>query len=228
MKTDSTRRLLWATAAFALALGACGGSAPDEDTAMNESGPIAHNLFPLPGMEDSIPLLTEKQTVILNTTTGKITLEIYPEAAPNAARRFIRLVQSGYYDNTPISRVVDGFVAQFGINWREPHSTWRDSNFDDDPTLFALARGTLAFAKAGPNTNSTQVFINFADNSRLAAQTFTVFGNVIAGMNFVDDFERVGDAGGGLDQTSLWAYGEDYLDQLATKPTMIESAYVVR
>lgn len=213
---------------FALALAGCSGPA-NEDTVMDASGPLAHNLFPLPGMEDSVPELTEKQTVIMNTTEGQITIEVYPEAAPNAARRFIRLVQQGYYDDTPVSRVVDGFVAQFGINWREPHVTMRDSTFDDDPSLFTLSRGTLAFAKAGPNTNSTQVFINYGDNSRLAANGgFTTFGNVIAGMNIVDSFKRVGDPSGGLDQGSLWAYGDEYIDQLTDKPTMIENAFVVQ
>ena len=210
-----------------LTLAGCSGPA-NEDAVMEESGPLAHNLFPLPGMEDAVPVLTEKQTVIMNTTAGRITIEVYPEAAPNAARRFIRLVQSGYYDNTPVSRVVDGFVAQFGINWREPHVTMRNSTFDDDPSLFALSRGTLAFAKSGPNSNSTQVFINYGDNSRLADNGgFTTFGNVVAGMNFVDQFKRVGDPSGGLDQTSLWAYGDDYIAQLTDKPTMIENAWVV-
>jgi len=193
---------------------------------MEDSGPIAHNLVPLPGMEETAPVLTQKQTVVMATTSGELRIEIYPEAAPNAARRFIRLVQSGYYNDTPVSRVVDGFVAQFGINWREPHVVMRDSNFDDDPSLFVLARGTLAFAKAGPNTNSTQVFINFQDNSRLVSDGFTVFGNVIAGMNFVESFVRAGDPSGGLDQGSLWAYGDSYIEQLSVKPTMIESAYV--
>src|SRR5690606_30208040 len=120
------------------------------------SSPIEHTLVPLPGMEDAVPTITRAERVLLQTTAGEVTIEVYPEAAPNAARRFLELVESGFYDATPVSRVVPGFVAQFGINWREPHRQWQNRNFDDDPTLFALERGTLAFAKAGPNTNSTQ------------------------------------------------------------------------
>jgi cyclophilin family peptidyl-prolyl cis-trans isomerase len=134
----------------------------------------------LPGKEASVPALTEVTTVRLATTGGEVVVEIYPQAAPNAAQRFVELVTSGYYDDTPVSRVVQGFVAQFGINWRDPHKAWEDRPFNDDPTLFALERGTLALAKAGPNTNSTQVFISYRENNRLAEPqfNFTVFGKV--------------------------------------------------
>jgi peptidyl-prolyl cis-trans isomerase A (cyclophilin A) len=185
-------------------------------------------LAPLPGRETSAPALTKKQTVTLQTTAGEIVIEVYPEAAPNAAQRFVELASSGFFDDTPISRVVPGFVAQFGINWREPHKAWDKRTFNDDPTYFALERGTLAFAKAGPNTNSTQVFINYAENNRLAdpRYNFTVFGKVSSGMDAVDKFVQVGDPSGGLDQDRLWADGGAYLESLTVKPTMIESAVV--
>ncbi len=199
-----------------------GSSAPDASSA------IAHTLVPLPGKENDVPVLTRATNVLLETTAGNVTIEVYPEAAPNAAQRFVELVESGFYDDTPVSRVVPGFVAQFGVNWREPHVSWRTRTFPDDPTLFALERGTLAFAKAGPNTNSTQVFINYAENNRLAdpQYNFTVFGKVVDGMDVVDAFEQVGDPSGGLDQTRLWSDGAAYLDGLETKPTMIERAVV--
>ena len=135
-----------------------------------------------------------------------------PEAAPNAAQRFVELASSGFFDETPISRVVPGFVAQFGVNWRQPHKAWKNRKFNDDPTKFALERGTLAFAKAGPNTNSTQVFINYAENNRLAdpRYNFTAFGKVVSGMDVVDKFVQVGDPSGGLDQERLWADGGAY------------------
>jgi homoserine O-acetyltransferase len=138
-------------------------------------------------------------------------------------------VTSGFYDDTPISRVVPGFVAQFGVNWREPHKAWKEKTFDDDPTYFALERGTLAFAKAGPNSNATQVFINYAQNNRLAdpRYNFTVFGEVVGGMDVVDKFVHVGDASLGLDQDRLWRDGGAYLDSLTEKPTMIQHASVV-
>jgi cyclophilin family peptidyl-prolyl cis-trans isomerase len=191
--------------------------------------PIATNLKPLPGHEGDAPKLTRKATVRMQTTAGDIVIDVFPEAAPNAAKRFVELVSSGFYDDTPISRVVPGFVAQFGVNWREPHNAWKEKNFDDDPTYFALERGTLAFAKAGVNSNSTQVFINYAQNNRLAdpRYNFTVFGEVVSGMDVVDKFVRVGDPSYGLDQDRLWQDGGAYLDSLAEKPTMIQHAAVV-
>jgi cyclophilin family peptidyl-prolyl cis-trans isomerase len=227
---------------LALGLAACGGSPdgesapaaapppiPDENIPPQVSGETRMTpLVPLPGKEAAAPRITQIVEVLFSTTAGEITIEVYPEAAPNAAARFIELVESGYYDNTPVSRVVPGFVAQFGVNWRAPHNAWRVRSFNDDPTLFALERGTLAFAKAGPNTNSTQVFINYAENNRLAdpQYNFTVFGAVVAGMEFVDAFVQVGDPSGGLDQSRLWANGDAYLASLDIQPTMIQSARV--
>lgn len=200
------------------------------DTHEGTPAPASTPLVPLPGLEARAPALTEKFTVLMETSGGSLTLELYPQAAPNAVQRFIELVDSGFYNNTPISRVVPGFVAQFGVNWREPHKAWEEKTFNDDPSLFALERGTLAFAKAGPNTNSTQVFINYAENNRLAsrAYNFTTFGKVVSGMEVVDAFVEVGEPGMGLDQQRLWEDGEAYLNELTVKPTMILDAQVVR
>jgi len=185
-------------------------------------------LSPLSNVTAPIPPLTQKSTVRMVTTAGEVVIEVYPQAAPHAAQRFIELVSSGFYDDTPVSRVVTGFVAQFGVNWRAPHREWQNRNFDDDPTLFSLERGTLAFAKGGPNTNSTQVFINYKENNQLAdpRYNFTVFGKVVSGMDVVDRFVKVGDPNGGLDQGRLWADGGAYLESLPVKPTMIETATV--
>ncbi|HUQ52767.1 MAG TPA: peptidylprolyl isomerase [Gammaproteobacteria bacterium] len=188
-------------------------------------------LPPLPGKEGAAPAITQVTRVRLATTGGDVVIEVYPEAAPNAAKRFVELVTSGFYDDTPVSRVVPGFVAQFGVNWREPHKSWKTREFVDDPGYFALERGTLAFAKAGqPNTASTQVFINYRDNNRLTepspSLSFWVFGKVVEGMDVVDKFAQVGDPSGGLDQNRLWADGGAYLESLPQKPTMIEKATV--
>ena len=185
-------------------------------------------LSPLPNVTAPIPALTQKTTVHLVTTAGEVVIEVYPQAAPHAAQRFIELVRSGFYDDTPVSRVVTGFVAQFGVNWRSPHKDWENRPFDDDPSLFSLERGTLAFAKGGLNTNSTQVFINYKENNQLAVPryNFTVFGKVVSGMDVVERFVQVGDPSGGLDQGRLWADGGVYLASLPVKPTMIETATV--
>jgi cyclophilin family peptidyl-prolyl cis-trans isomerase len=190
----------------------------------------AAKLKPLPGKEGVVPALTQATTIRLTTTAGEVVIEVYPAAAPNAAQRFVELTSSGFYDDTPISRVVAGFVAQFGVNWRDPHKTWENRYFRDDPTLFALERGTLAFAKSGADSNSTQVFINYRENNRLAdpQYNFTVFGKVVSGMDVVDKFVQVGDPSGGLDQGRLWADGGAYLESLVVKPTMIQTPTVVQ
>lgn len=241
-------RKLCSAAALGLILGACQQETPaptdtTETVTTRELAPAvvatpaaapapaeeALALAPLPGKEAAAPPLTQKTTINMLTTAGNLVIEVYPEAAPNAALRFIELVESGFYDDTPISRVVPGFVAQFGINWREGHKDWENNHFDDDPTLFALERGTLAFAKAGIDTNSTQVFINYAENNRLAdpQYNFTVFGKIVSGMDVVDMFADVGEPGMGLDQGLLWTDGGAYLESLDEKPTMIVSATVV-
>jgi cyclophilin family peptidyl-prolyl cis-trans isomerase len=213
-----------------LVLAGCGSNGEGQAGAPAAGGTAAPSqeapLTPLPGK--TAPALTQATTVRLATDAGDVVIEIYPQAAPNAAKRFVELAQSGFFDDTPVSRVVPGFVAQFGINWREPHNAWDKRPFNDDPSLFALERGTLAFAKAGPNTNATQVFINYRENNRLAEPqlNFSAFGKVIEGMEIVDKFVQVGDPSGGLDQGRLWADGGNYLASLPVKPTMIEKATV--
>jgi cyclophilin family peptidyl-prolyl cis-trans isomerase len=228
----SFRRLPTTAPLIAALLVACqpkGDQADADQGPSAAAGAAAGTLAPLPDYDGTVPPLTQSTRIRMRTTAGEITIAVYPAAAPNAAKRFVELVQAGYYNDTPISRVVPGFVAQFGVNWRAPHKSWKDRNFNDDPTIFALERGTLAFAKAGRNTNSTQVFINYAENNRLAdpQYNFTVFGKVVGGMDVVDRFVQVGDPSGGLDQGRLWADGGAYLESLAVKPTMIQSAEVI-
>ncbi len=224
-----------AATVFVLLLVACqpgneDGSSPPAASPSAGGAAAAPKLAPLPGKVSAPPVLTEVTTVRLATTAGDVVIEVYPQAAPNAAKRFVELVRSGFYDGTPVSRVVPGFVAQFGINWRDPHNAWDDRPFNDDPSLFSLERGTLAFAKRGPNTNATQVFINYRENNRLAEPqlNFSAFGKVVEGMDVVDSFMQVGDPSNGLDQDRLWADGGNYLESLPVKPTMIENATVVQ
>ena len=225
MAIDNARRfaVLVSLAALLAACGQPGGSVPaakQAAPAVKEAAPAAQsaaitsNLKPLPEHEKDAPPLTKKSTVRMQTTAGELVIDVFPDAAPHAAQRFLELVSSGFYDDTPISRVVPDFVAQFGVNWREPHKAWKDKDFDDDPTYYALERGTLAFAKSGANMNSTQVFINYKENNRLAEPryNFTVFGEIVSGMDVVDKFARVGDPSLGLDQNRLWQDGGAYLD----------------
>lgn len=188
---------------------------------LNKSAEVPHTLKAL--REKYVPTITQKHTLVMKTSEGDVVIELYPQAAPNAVKRFLDLTATGFYVNTPVSRVVEGFVAQFGVNWRAPHNKEKENQFDDDPSLFSLDRGTVCFAKAGPNTNSTQVFINYKKNNFLAdpRYNFTVFGKVVEGMDVVDSFVQVGSPSGGLDQGRLWSRGGEYIDSLRVKPSMI-------
>ena len=175
------------------------------------------------------PEITEVVKVLMITDAGELVIEVYPQAAPNAAKQFLELVEAGFYDGTPLFRVVKKpkpFVAQFGIN--SDMAECKDKNFDDDPTLFQLTRGTLAFAKAGPNTNSTQVFINYTENNSLAdpKYNFTTFAQVVEGMEIADSWVSVGDPGMGLSQGPLWK-NHHSVKELDKKPNMIETMKIM-
>ncbi len=188
---------------------------------------ICQKLTPLEGK--AAPELVEVVRVRMVTDKGDLLIEVYPEAAPNAAHRFLELVEAGFYDNTPIFRVVrkpEPFVAQFGINSKFP--LLENKNFKDDPSFFQMERGTLAFAKDGPDTNSTQVFINYRENNRLTVpeRNFSAFGKVVSGMENADLWVPVGDERMGLDQDALWK-NTRIVDTMDPKPTMIELMEVV-
>jgi cyclophilin family peptidyl-prolyl cis-trans isomerase len=117
-------------------------------------------------------------------------------------------------------------VVQWGINSAPKFRGYKEKFFKDEPSLFHLGPGTLAFAKAGPDTNSTQVFVNLADNSRLTAQKFTVFAKITKGFQIFQECKQVGDPNMGLDQGRLYADTPGYLAGLSEKPVMILQAEV--
>ena len=122
-----------------------------------------------------------------DTTKGKFTVEVTRSLSPNGADRFYNLVRSGYFTDVVFFRVVPGFMCQFGIHGDPSVSAkWRDANIADDPVKGSNTRGTITFATAGPNTRTTQLFINFGDNVGLDGQGFSPFGKVTAGMDVVD------------------------------------------
>lgn len=177
----------------------------------------------LPGVK--APKLTKMVKAKFKTSQGDLLIEIYPEAAPGAAKRFIELIKAGFYDNTPIFRVEPGFVCQFGINSKPGMIDWKEKMFADDPSYFKLEEGTLAFAKAGPDTNSTQVFINYGDNSGLVSQGFTAFGKVIKGYEHATKFKQIPEAG---DQGALWADTDGFIKSLPNKPDQIIKAEIIK
>jgi peptidyl-prolyl cis-trans isomerase A (cyclophilin A) len=121
------------------------------------------------------------------TTAGNFVVEVHRDWAPLGADRFYNLVKNGYFTNASFFRVVPGFVVQFGLSANPAvNKVWKDADIQDDPVVQSNKRGFLVFATAGPNTRTTQLFINYADNSRLDGMGFAPFGQVVEGMDVVD------------------------------------------
>jgi cyclophilin family peptidyl-prolyl cis-trans isomerase len=103
-----------------------------------------------------------------DTSAGPFVILVHRSWAPKGADRFYNLVKYGFFDNARFFRVLPNFMAQFGINGDPAvQRPWENANLTDDPATQSNRRGTITFANAGPNTRSTQVFINFRDNSFL-------------------------------------------------------------
>ena len=166
-----------------------------------------------------------------DTSKGVFVIEVRREAAPNGADRFYNLVKNGYYDNTRFFRVVTGFMVQFGIHG-DPNisAKWRNTTIKDDPVKTTNGRGFVTFATSGPDSRTTQVFINYTDNGALDRRGFSPFGKVISGMSVVDTlYGDYGDAppqGTGPDQGRLQLEGNSYLAKGYPKLDYVKKATI--
>jgi len=171
----------------------------------------------------------ETYKVKFDTTRGEFTVTVTRAGAPLGADRFYNLVKHHFYDNAAFFRVVPQFVVQFGINANPAVSAaWKHTEIKDDPVTQSNKRGAIVFATAGPNTRTTQVFINLKDNSRLDSMGFAPFGTVDgSGMNVVEMmYEGYGDSAG-PDQDQLEKQGDPYLLKGWPKLDHIKSATLV-
>ena len=125
-------------------------------------------------------------TVKFVTTKGDFTVKVTRAWAPLGADRFYNLAKHHFFDNAAFFRVVPGFIVQFGLS-ADPKvaRVWRAANFKDDKVTQSNKRGTITFATAGPNTRTTQLFINFGNNAGLDGQGFSPFGEVTDGMGWL-------------------------------------------
>ncbi|TPW03125.1 MAG: cyclophilin type peptidyl-prolyl cis-trans isomerase [bacterium] len=141
-------------------------------------------------------LLTETAPAVfvvnVETSRGPFRIVVTRAWSPHGADRFYNLVKHGFYDEVRFFRVIENFMAQFGIHGDpEIQAHWREAVIMDDapvgPDRQSNRRGFVTFAKTGaPDSRTTQLFINFKDNSMLDPQGFTPFGQVTSGMNVVD------------------------------------------
>jgi len=174
-------------------------------------------------------------TVKIETTAGDFTIKVHRDWAPNGADRFFNLVSMGYYDGAAFYRVIltpRPFMAQIGFN-PDPavNSAWRTARIKDDPVKKSNTRGMVTFATSGPNTRTTQFFINYVDNSNLDRQGFSPFGEVIEGMGVVKKFYGgYGEGapnGKGPSQGRIAAEGNAYLKADFPKLDSIIKAVIV-
>lgn len=159
----------------------------------------------------------DQYKVRLQTTKGDVILLVHRDWAPHGADHFYELVKMGFYDDNRFFRAVRGFVVQFGMNGDpKVNGDWANITIPDDPPKMSNKTGTITFANSGPDSRSTQVFINLADNPRLDSMDFPPFGEVIEGMDHVEHFYMdYGDGppnGDGPDQSDIAATGNAFLD----------------
>lgn len=170
-------------------------------------------------------------TVELDTTKGPIVIDVRREWAPHGADRFYELVKMGYYTDVAFFRVIGGFMAQVGISGDpERNAQWRMNTIPDDPVKASNTRGTVTFATAGPDSRTTQFFINFADNSRLDGMGFAPFGKVkdMAPVDALyDGYGEGAPRGRGPSQGRIQAEGNAYLQEGFPKLDYIKSAKII-
>ena len=224
MATKRDFFLCWATlvalAAAGCATGVSNPSDPPVQTADGPSGTPPEKKSP------------DEYWVLLETSKGNVVIEVHRDWSPYGADRFYELVQSGYYNGCRAFRVISGFMAQMGIA-ADPNDTakWKPKHIPDDHPASPQtnARGYVSFAKTrAPNSRTTQFFINTHNNAQLDAMGFTPFGQVLSGMEAIDQFYSGYKEGpGGPRQDRIEAHGNIYLDEEYPKLDSIKKATVL-
>ncbi len=207
-------------AAAAAALAGCSPST--ENKREDKSAPAAAQQAPVPGVYH----------VQLDTSKGLVDLEIHRDWAPRGADHFYELVHSGFFDDARFFRVVRDFVVQFGINGDpQTNRLWATAMLPDDPVKEHNVKGALTFAMRGPNTRTTQLFINLADNRKsLDGHGFAPIGKVAAGMDVVESlYSFYGDMppmGQGPDPNLIQQQGSTYLENHFPRLDFIKKAVI--
>jgi peptidyl-prolyl cis-trans isomerase A (cyclophilin A) len=167
-----------------------------------------------------------------DTSVGQFVVQVTRAWAPNGADRFYNLVKNGFYNEARFFRAIPNFMVQFGIH-ADPQvsAVWRNAQIPVDPVKQSNKRGFLTYAMgAKPDTRTTQVFINFRDNSNLDAMGFAPIGQVVTGMDVVDKINTMygegAPRGKGPDQGRIQAEGNAYLIKSFPKLDYIKAATV--
>ena len=165
--------------------------------------------------------------VALATSRGRIVVAVHRDWAPRGSDRVYELVRAHFYDGARFFRVIPGFVAQFGLPG-DPRvgRVWATRTIPDDPVRRSNARGTVSFASAGPNTRTTQLFVNLGDNARLDALGFAPIGRVVEGWAVAGALN--GKHGEAPSQDAIRRQGNAYLIRAFPDLDYIQTARVAR
>ena len=210
---------------------ACSG---DKSGGKSMSGGSGNNRVHLliPGSDKTAAKAPDVFKARFETTKGNFVVEVHRDWAPGGADRFYYLVKNGFYDDTRFFRAIDGFMVQFGLSGDPKLSgVWREQFIYDDSVKQSNTRGFVTYAKGGANTRTTQVFINYGDNRALDRDGFAPFGQVVEGMEVVDQLHKgYGDGpprGRGPEQLRIRNEGNTYLDRDFPELDKIKSATIV-
>ncbi|MDX1982200.1 MAG: peptidylprolyl isomerase [Bryobacteraceae bacterium] len=178
-----------------------------------------------PKLEPSPKGVPDVYKVRLDTTRGPVLIEVHREWAPLGADRFYELVKDGFYTQAAFFRVVPNFVAQFGIAASPAMSKKWDVPFDDDPVMRTNKTGAVSFATSGPNSRTSQVFINLRSNQSLDEDGFAPFGQVVEGMEAVERIYK--GYGNQPNQEIIMKRGNAYLKEAFPNLDYIRKAAIV-
>jgi peptidyl-prolyl cis-trans isomerase A (cyclophilin A) len=170
--------------------------------------------------------------VKLETSKGDLVIKVVRDWAPKGADRFFSLVKNGYYDECRFYRVLPKYIAQVGIHG-DPKiaGAWHEAPIDDDPVKQKNTRGRVTFAKGGPNSRTTNIFLNLRDSTSLDSQGFAPIGEVVEGMDVADQLHSgYGDGapkGRGPSQKRIYEEGNAWLQKDFKDLDFIKTAKVV-
>ncbi len=191
-----------------------GSSKVDQEALMDPKSPAMNQQAP------------DEFKVEFKASTGRFVVQVTRDQAPHGADRFYNLVQAGFYNECRFFRVVPNFMAQFGAPGDPEITTvWGEATIPDDQVKDSNKRGTITFASRGANTRTTQLFINFKDNSYLDGQGFAPFGKVVEGMEAVDAINS--EYGQKPNQQQIGAKGNHYLKKIFPNLDYIKQARII-
>jgi len=184
-------------------------------------GMILINLAPI--------ALADFQVRFTTDVPGDVVINVTNSWAPLGAAQFEALVASGYYTfPAAFFRVVPDFVVQFGISGDPATNAKWTTPIKDDPVVTSNVMGTITYATAGPNTRTTQLFVNYEDNERLDSQGFAPFGKVVEGMEILLKLHNpTPGSRDGVDQDNYTLQGQSWIERAYPGINSITGASIV-